>query len=64
MCAGAEQVQDLFAVRIAERPRPRAGVLLGFMSLKTRSIWLGAALHISVAWVMDFASLYRRGLNG
>jgi membrane protease YdiL (CAAX protease family) len=41
-----------------------AGVALGFMSLKTRSIWLGAALHISVAWGMDFASLYRRGLIG
>jgi len=41
-----------------------AGVILGFMSLKTRSIWLGAALHISVAWGMDFASLYRRGLIG
>jgi membrane protease YdiL (CAAX protease family) len=41
-----------------------AGVLLGFMSLKTRSIWLGAALHISVAWGMDFASLYRKGLIG
>lgn len=39
-----------------------AGVVLGFMSLKTRSIWLGAALHISVAWGMDFASLYRQGL--
>lgn len=34
-----------------------AGVLLGFMSLKTRSIWLGAALHISVALTMDLAAL-------
>jgi uncharacterized protein len=39
-----------------------AGVVLGFMSLKTRSVWLGAALHISVAWGMDTASLWRRGL--
>ncbi len=39
-----------------------AGVALGFMSLKTRSIWLGAALHISVAWGMDFASLHRKGV--
>jgi membrane protease YdiL (CAAX protease family) len=39
-----------------------AGVMLGFMSLKTRSIWLGAALHISVAWGMDFASLSRKGI--
>jgi membrane protease YdiL (CAAX protease family) len=38
-----------------------AGVALGFMSLKTRSIWLGAALHISVALSMDFASLWRQG---
>ena len=30
-----------------------AGILLGFMALKTRSIWLGAALHIAVAWTMD-----------
>jgi membrane protease YdiL (CAAX protease family) len=34
-----------------------AGVLLGFMSLKTRSIWLGAALHIAVALTMDLAAL-------
>jgi len=39
-----------------------AGIALGFMSLKTRSIWLGAALHISVAWGMDACSLWRRGL--
>lgn len=39
-----------------------AGVALGLMSLKTRSIWLGAALHISVAWGMDTACLLRRGL--
>ena len=39
-----------------------AGVVLGFMSLKTRSIWLGAALHISVAWGMDTCSLWRKGL--
>ncbi|MCZ2340197.1 MAG: CPBP family intramembrane metalloprotease [Bacteroidales bacterium] len=38
-----------------------AGVALGLMSLKTRSIWLGAALHISVAWGMDCACLIRRG---
>lgn len=34
-----------------------AGVILGFMSLKTRSIWLGAALHIAVAVTMDLAAL-------
>jgi membrane protease YdiL (CAAX protease family) len=39
-----------------------AGVALGLVSLATRSVWLGAALHISVAWGMDFATLARRGL--
>jgi membrane protease YdiL (CAAX protease family) len=39
-----------------------AGIALGLMSLKTKSVWLGAALHISVAWGMDFASLSRKGL--
>jgi membrane protease YdiL (CAAX protease family) len=34
-----------------------AGVILGYMSLRTRSIWLGAALHIAVAWTMDAAAL-------
>jgi membrane protease YdiL (CAAX protease family) len=37
-----------------------AGIILGFMSLKTRSIWLGAALHIAVAWSMDFLALAQR----
>ena len=37
-----------------------AGVILGFMSLKTRSIWLGAVLHIAVAWTMDTAALLQR----
>ncbi len=36
-----------------------AGILLGFMALKTRSIWLGAALHISVAWTMDALAVWR-----
>lgn len=38
-----------------------AGIALGFMSLKTRSVWLGAALHISVALSMDFTALWRQG---
>lgn len=38
-----------------------AGIVLGFMSLKTRSVWLGAASHISVALTMDFAALAQRG---
>jgi membrane protease YdiL (CAAX protease family) len=37
-----------------------AGIVLGFMSLKTRSIWMGALLHIAVALAMDFAALARR----
>jgi uncharacterized protein len=39
-----------------------AGLMLGLMSLKTRSVWLGAALHVSVAWGMDFCALVRSGL--
>lgn len=39
-----------------------AGLMLGFLSLKTRSVWLGAALHISVAWWMDFLALWRKGM--
>ncbi|MCH5374201.1 MAG: CPBP family intramembrane metalloprotease [Planctomycetes bacterium] len=34
-----------------------AGVALGFMSLKTNSIWPGAAVHIAVAWTMDAAAM-------
>ncbi len=39
-----------------------AGVVLGFMSLKTRSIWMGMAIHMSVALSMDFLSMWRKGL--
>lgn len=35
-----------------------AGVVLGLLSLKTNSIWPGAALHIAVAWTMDAAVLW------
>ena len=41
-----------------------AGIVLGFMSLKTRSIWMGAAIHMSVALSMDFLSMWRKGLLG
>jgi membrane protease YdiL (CAAX protease family) len=41
-----------------------AGLALGYMSLRTRSIWLGAAVHITVALSMDFASLWRQGRLG
>lgn len=36
-----------------------AGIALGYMSLKTRSIWLGAAAHITVAISMDMLALCR-----
>jgi membrane protease YdiL (CAAX protease family) len=38
-----------------------AGVGLGLVSLVTRSVWPGAALHILVAWGMDFSCLARKG---
>ncbi len=34
-----------------------AGVVLGTLSLRTRSIWCGALIHISVAMTMDIAAL-------
>ena len=39
-------------------------IALGFMSLRTRSIWMGTAIHVSVAWSMDAASLWRQGWLG
>ncbi len=38
-----------------------AGVILGALSLKSRSIWLGVAIHYSVAITMDLAALYQKG---
>ncbi len=38
-----------------------AGIVLGSLSLKARSIWLGVAIHASVALTMDFASLAQGG---
>ncbi len=38
-----------------------AGLILGWLSLRTRSIFGGALLHISVAWTMDLLILWRRG---
>jgi len=38
-----------------------AGLILGTLALRTRSIWLGAALHIAVAWTMDVLSLCHQG---
>lgn len=37
-----------------------AGVALGFLSLKSKSIWPGAAVHIAVAWTMDAAALFQQ----
>lgn len=39
-----------------------AGVVLGTLSLKSRSILLGVAIHYSVAITMDLAALWREGL--
>ncbi|MES2380807.1 MAG: CPBP family intramembrane glutamic endopeptidase [Bacteroidota bacterium] len=39
-----------------------AGLVLGILSLKSNSIWLGIAIHFSVAITMDFCSLWQRGL--
>lgn len=38
-----------------------AGIILGALSLKSRSIWLGVAIHYSVAITMDLMSLWRKG---
>lgn len=38
-----------------------AGIALGYMSLKTRSIWMGTSLHMFVAFSMDMAALWRAG---
>ncbi|MEO1027785.1 MAG: CPBP family glutamic-type intramembrane protease [Pseudomonadota bacterium] len=38
-----------------------AGIILGIMSLKTRSIWFGAAIHVGVALSMDITALWRQG---
>jgi membrane protease YdiL (CAAX protease family) len=37
-----------------------AGVILGSLSMRTRSIYSGFLLHISVAALMDFMSLWKR----
>lgn len=39
-----------------------AGVTLGVLSYRYRSIWLGIALHCSVALTMDLMALWRKGL--
>jgi membrane protease YdiL (CAAX protease family) len=37
-----------------------AGVVLGALALRTRSIWPGALLHIAVGWSMDALSLVQQ----
>ncbi|MCB9588514.1 MAG: CPBP family intramembrane metalloprotease [Polyangiaceae bacterium] len=39
-----------------------AGVVLGSLAMRTRSIYSGFLLHITVAFLMDFLSLYKRGV--
>lgn len=38
-----------------------AGIVLGMLSLKSNSIWLGVALHVSVALTMDLLALAHMG---
>jgi uncharacterized protein len=38
-----------------------AGTVLGFLSLRTKSVFGGATIHITVAITMDFMALYQRG---
>ena len=38
-----------------------AGVVLGFLSLKNRSVYLGCLIHITVGLSMDIASLWHKG---
>lgn len=39
-----------------------AGTVLGVLSLRTRSIMGGVAIHAAVAWTMDLMSLWQRGV--
>ncbi|MCZ7534751.1 MAG: CPBP family intramembrane metalloprotease [Acidimicrobiia bacterium] len=38
------------------------GCVLGTLSLKTRSIWWGAALHVAIAGSMDVLALWHKGI--
>ncbi|HEU4719549.1 MAG TPA: CPBP family intramembrane glutamic endopeptidase [Bacteroidia bacterium] len=38
-----------------------AGIILGTLSMKSRSVWLGVAIHYSIALSMDMFSLWRKG---
>jgi CAAX protease family protein len=42
-----------------------AGIVLGTLSMATRSIWCGVLIHVSVAWTMDcLALLHTTGFPG
>jgi uncharacterized protein len=38
-----------------------AGLILGYLSYRTRTIWMGVALHFSIALCMDLAALWHLG---
>lgn len=38
-----------------------AGLVLGTLSLRSRSIWWGVAIHYWVALCMDVAALWQKG---
>ena len=37
------------------------GIVMGFLAYRTKSVWWGVALHVSVAALMDFLSLGQKG---
>ncbi|MDH5552217.1 MAG: CPBP family intramembrane metalloprotease [Nitrosomonas sp.] len=39
-----------------------AGIVLGIMSLRSKSIWMGVFVHCCVALTMDLCALYRKGM--
>jgi uncharacterized protein len=39
-----------------------AGIILGTLALKTRSIYGGMLIHVAVSWSMDLLALYHKGL--
>lgn len=38
-----------------------AGIILGTLSLKSRSVWMGVAIHYFVALSMDLSALWQKG---
>jgi uncharacterized protein len=39
-----------------------AGIILGMLALKTRSLWYGVLIHVSVAFSMDILALLQTGV--